>query len=78
LRPERIEQSREQRRYTDFDENSERQAKDWRAAWSPAAARLRALAAEATTPAIKEHLRRLIDEAERLQGETADASPLDY
>ena len=58
---------------TDFDDDSDQPAKQLPSEYFRAAARFRALEAEATTPRVKQHLRALIDEYERLARKVEEA-----
>jgi hypothetical protein len=53
---------------TDFDEDSDQLVQQHPTEYFRAAARFRTLEAEATTPRVKQHLRALIDEYEKLAG----------
>lgn len=58
---------------TNFDDDADQPANQLPSAYFRAAARFRALEAEATTPRVKQHLRALIDEYERLAGKVEEA-----
>ena len=59
---------------TDLEVDSDQPVKQLPSEYFRAAARFRALEAEATTPRVKQHLRALIDEYEKLAGK-AEESP---
>jgi hypothetical protein len=58
---------------TDLEADSDQSVKQLPSEYFRAAARFRALEAEATTPRVKQHLRALIDEYERLAGKVEEA-----
>ena len=58
---------------TDLEVDSDQPVKQLPSEYFRAAARFRALEAEATTPRVKQHLRTLIDEYEGLAGEVEEA-----
>ena len=58
---------------TDFDEDPDQRVQQHPTEYFRAAARFRTLEAEATTPRVKQHLRALIDEYERLAGKVEEA-----
>jgi len=58
---------------TDLEADSDQSVKQLPSEYFCAAARFRALEAEATTPRVKQHLRALIDEYERLAGKVEEA-----
>jgi len=58
---------------TNFDDDSDQPTIQLPSEYFRAAARFRALEAEATTPRVKQHLRALIDEYERLAGKVEEA-----
>jgi hypothetical protein len=59
---------------TDFDKDPDQPVQQHPTEYFRAAARFRTLEAEATTPRVKQHLRALIDEYEKLAGK-AEESP---
>ena len=58
---------------TDLEVDSDQPVKQLRSEYFRAATRFRALEAEATTPRVKQHLRALINEYERLAGKVEEA-----
>ena len=58
---------------TGFDDDADQPTNQLPSEYFRAAARFRALEAEATTPRVKQHLRTLIDEYERLAGKVEEA-----
>jgi hypothetical protein len=60
---------------TDIEVDSDHPVKQSPNEYFRAAARFRALGAEATTPRVKRYLRPLIDECERLAGKADEADP---
>ena len=58
---------------TDLEVDSDQPVKQLPSEYFRAAARFRALEAEATTPRVKQHLRTLIDEYEGLAGKIEEA-----
>ena len=58
---------------TDFDEDPDQPVQQHLTEYFRAAARFRTLEAEVTTPRVKQHLRALIDEYERLAGKVEEA-----
>ena len=58
---------------TDLEVDSDQPVKQLPSEYFRAAARFRALEAEATTRRVKQHLRALIDEYERLAGKAEEA-----
>ncbi len=58
---------------TDLEVDSDQPVKQVPSEYFRAAARFRALEAEVTTPRVKQHLRALIDEYERLAGKVEEA-----
>lgn len=60
---------------TDVDDDSDQPANHHPIEYSRAAARFRTLEAEATTPRVKQRLRALIDEYERLAGKAEETGP---
>jgi hypothetical protein len=61
---------------TGFEDDSEQPTNQLPSEYFRAAPRLRALEAEATTPRVKQHLRALIDEYERLAGKSRKRAPV--
>jgi hypothetical protein len=57
---------------TDFDEDSDQPVQQHLTEYIRAAARFRTLVADATTPRVKQHLRALIDEYEKLAGKVEE------
>jgi hypothetical protein len=60
---------------TNVDDDSDQPVKDQPTEYFRVAARFRTLEAEATTPRVKQRLRALIDEYERLAGESEETDP---
>ena len=58
---------------TGFDDDSDQPTNQLPSEYFRAAVRFRTLEAEATTPRVKQHLRALIDEYERLAGKVEEA-----
>ena len=58
---------------TDFADDPDQPTNQLPSEYFRTAARFRALEAEATTPRVKQHLRALIDEYERLVGKVEEA-----
>jgi hypothetical protein len=61
---------------TDLEVDSDQPVKQLPSQYFRAAARFRALEAEATTPPVKQHLRALIDEYERLGEKSRKRAPV--